>query len=36
MKKLRNIMLVFVAVLSLFLMNTTSVNAEWKQDNTGW
>lgn len=36
MKKLINIMLAFVAVLSLFLMNTTSVNAEWKQDNTGW
>lgn len=36
MKKLKNIMLTFVAVLSLFLMNTTGVNAEWKQDNTGW
>lgn len=36
MKKLRNIMLTFVAVLSLFLINVTGASAEWKQDSTGW
>lgn len=36
MRKLRNIMITFVAVLSLFLINATGVNAEWKQDSTGW
>lgn len=36
MRKLRNIMITFVAVLSLFLINATCVNAEWKQDSTGW
>lgn len=36
MKKLRNIMLTFVAVLSLFLINATGASAEWKQDSTGW
>lgn len=36
MKKLRNIMLTFVAVLSLFLMSASGVNAEWKQDSNGW
>ena len=36
MKKLRNIMFTFVAVLSLFLMNASGVKAEWRQDSNGW
>lgn len=36
MKKLRNIMLTFIAVLSLFLINAIGASAEWKQDSTGW